>query len=100
MPEHVLSLDNINDNIKKMEYAVRGPIPVRAVELIAELKAGVTKPFEEVIRANIGDCHMMGERPITYIRQVLSACLNPAAAYEDPNLPEDVKERVRLLLSY
>src|SRR5699024_6083382 len=76
------------------------PIPTRAVELIRELKAGVKKPFNEVIRANIGDCHMMGEKPNTFIRQVLSSCLNPDAAYADPNLPEDVKERVRLLLSY
>ncbi|KAI2800116.1 glycerol-3-phosphate O-acyltransferase 2 [Blomia tropicalis] len=83
-----------------MEYAVRGPIPARAVELIGELKSGAKKPFNEVIRANIGDCHMMGERPNTFIRQVLSGCLNPEAAYNDPNLADDVKERIRLLLSY
>lgn len=94
----VLSLSNINENIVKMEYAVRGPIPARAVELIRELKEGAKKPFDEVIRANIGDCHMMGEKGITFIRQVLSACLHPEAAYSDPSLPEDVKERVRLLL--
>ncbi|XP_017493625.1 PREDICTED: alanine aminotransferase 2-like [Rhagoletis zephyria] len=94
----VLSLSNINENIVKMEYAVRGPIPARAVELIRELKAGAQLPFTEVIRANIGDCHMMGEKGITFIRQVLSACLHPEAALNDPSLPEDVKERVRTLL--
>lgn len=98
--QNVLNVGNINENILKMEYAVRGPIPARAVELINELKSGVKKPFDEVIRANIGDCHMMGERPNTFIRQVLSACLNPNLAYLDPSLPEDVKDRVRLLLSY
>lgn len=31
---------------------------------------GVSKPFNEVIKANIGDCHAMGQVPITFIRQV------------------------------
>jgi len=31
---------------------------------------GVKKPFEEVIKANIGDAHAMGQRPITFFRQV------------------------------
>ena len=28
------------------------------------------KPFNEVIRANIGDCHATGQKPNTFIRQV------------------------------
>ena len=28
------------------------------------------KPFDQVIRANIGDCHAMGQPPITFLRQV------------------------------
>jgi len=31
---------------------------------------GVEKPFKEVLKANIGDCHAMGQKPITFIRQV------------------------------
>lgn len=31
---------------------------------------GAKKPFKEVIRANIGDCHAMGQEPITFLRQV------------------------------
>lgn len=34
---------------------------------------GVKQPFAEVIRANIGDAHAMGQQPITFLRQV-SAC--------------------------
>lgn len=99
-PDHVLKLGTINPNLVKMEYAVRGPIPIRAVELIQELKNNVPKPFDEVIRANIGDCHLMGETPITFIRQVLSSSLSPKSAMNDSNIPSDVKERVKLLLSY
>lgn len=31
---------------------------------------GIKKPFTEVIKANIGDAHAMGQRPITFLRQV------------------------------
>ena len=31
---------------------------------------GVEKPFSSVIKANIGDAHAMGNKPITFIRQV------------------------------
>ena len=33
----VLTLDTLNPNIKKMEYAVRGPIVARAAEIEQEL---------------------------------------------------------------
>jgi hypothetical protein len=35
---------------------------------------GTKKPFTEVIKANIGDCHAMGQTPITFIRQVRIMC--------------------------
>lgn len=34
----VLTLDTMNPNVKKVEYAVRGPIVQRAVQLEKELK--------------------------------------------------------------
>lgn len=36
---------------------------------------GVKKPFTEVIRANIGDAHAMGQKPITFLRQVRPLCI-------------------------
>ena len=35
--DRVLSVDNINPNIKTMEYAVRGPLVIRAGEIEKEL---------------------------------------------------------------
>lgn len=34
----VLTLDNMNPNVRRVEYAVRGPIVQRAVQLEKELK--------------------------------------------------------------
>ncbi|XP_015786109.1 alanine aminotransferase 2 [Tetranychus urticae] len=97
---HVLDLDSVNQNVKKMEYAVRGPLVIRAGEIEKELKAGKNdKPFNGVIRANIGDCHATGQKPLTFIRQVI-ACCTDTTLLDDPKYPKDVKEKVKLLLSY
>lgn len=37
-PERVLTLDTMNPNVKRVEYAVRGPIVQRAAQIEKELK--------------------------------------------------------------
>ncbi|KAL6468244.1 hypothetical protein MHYP_G00239210 [Metynnis hypsauchen] len=93
----VLTVDNMNANVKKVEYAVRGPIVQRAVQIEKELKEGVKKPFNEVIKANIGDAHAMGQQPITFFRQVLALCSYPELL-DDNKFPEDAKNRARRIL--
>jgi len=94
----VLTVDNINPNIKAMEYAVRGPLIIRAHEIEKELLDGAKKPFTEMVYANIGDAHAMGQKPITFIRQVVSAVAFPDLLTMT-HLPEDVKTRARTLLA-
>ncbi|XP_063704820.1 alanine aminotransferase 1 [Culicoides brevitarsis] len=92
-----VTLDNINPSIKVMEYAVRGPLVIRAGQIEKELQEGTKKPFTEVIRANIGDCHAMGQVPLTFIRQVLGL-ITYEPLFKDPNIPTDCKERARAIL--
>ena len=40
------------------------------LKIIKIFPKGVEKPFSSVIKANIGDAHAMGNKPITFIRQV------------------------------
>lgn len=94
-----LTIDNINQNTRNLEYAVRGPIVIRAAELENELRRGIKKPFDKIIKANIGDCQAMNQKPITFIRQVI-ACATDKSLLSSPNIPIDVKQRVRELLSY
>ncbi len=98
--EYLLTLENMNQNVKQLEYAVRGPLVIRANQLEKELSSGAKKPFKEVIRANIGDCHAMGQKPLTFFRQVMAGALNPTQTLSDPNIPEDVKQRIEEILSY
>ncbi|KAM9826992.1 alanine aminotransferase 2-like [Neosynchiropus ocellatus] len=93
----ILTVDNMNPNVRRVEYAVRGPIVHRALQIEKELKEGVKKPFSEVIKANIGDAHAMGQKPITFLRQVLALCTYPELL-EDNKFPDDAKQRARRIL--
>ena len=53
-----------NPNVVDMEYAVRGPIPARAGEL--------KRQGRKIIPCNIGNPQALGQRPISYYREVLS----------------------------
>ncbi|CAB4000353.1 alanine aminotransferase 2-like isoform X2, partial [Paramuricea clavata] len=92
-----LTIGTLNPLVKEVEYAVRGPIVIRAVKLEKELEKGAQKPFSEVLKANIGDCHAMGQQPITFIRQVLAICMDPSLL-DSSQYPQDVKDRVRKVL--
>lgn len=90
--------NNMNQNIKIMEYAVRGPLLVRASEIEKELASGEKKSFSKVIKANLGDCHAMGQTPITFYRQVLSLVSYPQLL-RDQHFPPDTITRAKELLS-
>ncbi|NP_001133370.1 Alanine aminotransferase 2-like [Salmo salar] len=95
--DKVLTIDTMNPTVKNVEYAVRGPIVQRAMQIEKELREGVKKPFTEVIKANIGDAHAMGQQPITFFRQVLALCSYPELLNENM-FPEDAKNRARRIL--
>lgn len=44
---------------------------------------GVKKPFDEVIRANIGDCHAMGQSYIKFLRDVSTNCDSKSSFYQN-----------------
>uniref|UniRef100_A0A1B0FKH6 alanine transaminase n=1 Tax=Glossina morsitans morsitans TaxID=37546 RepID=A0A1B0FKH6_GLOMM len=92
-----LQLNNINPNFVEMEYAVRGPLVVRAGEIEKELKHGANKPFDYVIRANIGDCQAMGQKPNTFLRQLLNLTFCPELL-DCTEYPDDVKDRAEEIL--
>ncbi|XP_068116185.1 alanine aminotransferase 2 isoform X1 [Hyperolius riggenbachi] len=93
----VLTLQSMNPQVRAVEYAVRGPIVTRAGEIERELQRGIKKPFDEVIKANIGDAHAMGQQPITFLRQVVALCTYPDLL-ESPHFPADAKNRASRIL--
>ena len=93
--EAVLGPDGgINSNIVKAEYAVRGQIYVAATKRKAEGK--------KVILTNVGNPHALGQKPITFPRQVL-ACVNYPELLDTSQaaslFPQDVIDRSRAYLA-
>lgn len=92
-PQPTLTLQSMNPNLIAMGHNVQGPLFIRAGEIEREMKMvcgggprdmratgllisfssveqGMKKPFNEVIRANIGDGHAMGQKYIKFLRDV------------------------------
>jgi hypothetical protein len=73
-----LGVDTLNKRVLAAEYAVRGEIVRRAQDISRELKSGShSYPFEKIVYCNIGNPQILGQKPITYFRQVLSLCEYP-----------------------
>ena len=91
----VLTLGNINTNIAAARYDVRGEIYLAAVQRTQEGK--------EVIYTNIGNPHALGQKPVTFTRQVLALLMAPflldKPGVEDM-FPPDAIARARLYLSH
>ncbi|XP_073321379.1 alanine aminotransferase 2 [Pagrus major] len=97
MREKTLTMATLNPQVKAVEYAVRGPIVIKAGDIERGLQEGVKQPFTEVIKANIGDAHAMGQQPITFVRQVVALCCFPELM-DSPAFPDDAKQRAQRIL--
>jgi len=64
-----IQLKDLAKAVLDAEYAVRGPIVVRAQELDRQGK--------DIIYCNIGNPQALKQKPLTFIRQVLSICQYP-----------------------
>ncbi|GBG32445.1 Alanine aminotransferase 1 [Hondaea fermentalgiana] len=74
-----LRLDTMNEHLRKMEYAVRGEVPIAAGKIQKELSQGSKKyPFDKVLLCNIGNPQAVGTPPITFYRQVLALVDSPS----------------------
>jgi aspartate/methionine/tyrosine aminotransferase len=82
---------DLGASVLATEYAVRGPIVARAQEL--------EKQGREIIYCNIGNPQSLGQRPITWLRQILALCEYPALMDLAPGaFPADVVEAARAIL--
>jgi aspartate/methionine/tyrosine aminotransferase len=89
MTVHLADLAKI---VLETEYAVRGPIVARAAEL--------EKLGREIIYCNIGNPQSLGQRPLTWNRQILALCEFPALMELAPGaFPADAVETARAILA-
>jgi len=98
-----IAVSSLNPNLVAAEYAVRGEIVLRAQQIARDLEAGVGGyGFERTVACNIGNPQVLGQKPITFFRQVLALCECPALL-EEPRVtelfPPDAVERARTYLA-
>ncbi|KAF8940952.1 pyridoxal phosphate-dependent transferase [Dissophora ornata] len=104
--EKVLTSSNMNPNVRKAEYAVRGALAIKSEKLKVDLANGVSLPFKRVVGCNIGNPQALNQKPITFFRQVASLVeypdlLNDENAELTSKLyPSDAIARAKLLLKH
>ena len=90
----MITREALNKNLLDAEYAVRGPIVIRAQQLEEQGK--------KIIYCNIGNPQALKQKPLTYIRQTLSLVENPTLLQLPDVLsryPRDIVERARQILA-
>ncbi len=87
-----IRLSDLGKAVLDTEYAVRGPIVARAAEL--------EKQGREIIYCNIGNPQSLGQKPLTWNRQILALCEYPALMDLPPGaFPADVLETAKAILA-
>ncbi|XP_044755801.1 alanine aminotransferase 1-like [Coccinella septempunctata] len=98
LKKKIITIDNIHQGIRNMEVPLRYPILHRAQQLEEEVKRGAEKHFKKVYRANLADSQAMGQKPLTFLRQVLILVTYPGLM-KDSRFASDAKERARIILA-
>jgi aspartate/methionine/tyrosine aminotransferase len=95
----------MSQNLRTMEYAVRGKVVIKADEINAELISNPENnpyPFDHIVYTNIGNPHSVGQKALTWPRQVLSLVDLPEEVGVDHPVaskifPADAIDRARLI---
>jgi aspartate/methionine/tyrosine aminotransferase len=89
----MINIKDVNTNLLEAQYAVRGKIVIRAQELEGKGK--------KIIYCNIGNPQALKQKPLTYIRQVLSLLEYPELMNR-PEIkkiyPADIIKRAKLII--
>ena len=89
----MICLNDLNPHLLTAEYAVRGPIVIRAQQL--------EEQGRKIIYCNIGNPQALKQKPLSYIRQTLSLLEYPELL-EQPAVvklyPKDIVERAKMIL--
>lgn len=98
-----LTEQSMSQNLRTMEYAVRGKVVIKADEINAELKKGSAEyPFEKIVYTNIGNPQSVGQQPLTWPRQVMALVdLPDEVGIDHPTVskmfPADAIERAKMI---
>jgi aspartate/methionine/tyrosine aminotransferase len=98
-----LTEQSMCQNLRQMEYAVRGMVVIKADEINQQLKESPGSfPFDHIVYTNIGNPHSVGQKPLTWPRQVMALVDLPMEGGIDHPIvssmfPADAIERAKLV---
>ena len=81
----------LNPRFAKAVTAVRGKLTMKANQYRQALDRGEGKalPFDRVVECNIGNPQALGQKPVTFVRQVLALLDYPQVRVRE-HVPENV----------
>ncbi|XP_034438142.1 alanine aminotransferase 1-like [Hippoglossus hippoglossus] len=91
------SLQQVNPRVRGMRTSPHAALQSLAARITQEITQGAQRSFKEVIDLTSGDPQRAGMKSISFVRQVLAACLCPHLL-KDTSLPLDVRLRAQSLL--
>jgi len=94
MERAMITIQSLNRNLLQAQYAVRGPIVIRAQQL--------EEQGRKIIYCNIGNPQALKQKPLTYLRQVLSLLEYPELMNHSDavrNYPKDIVEKAKSILA-
>lgn len=96
-----ITIDNINQHIRTADYAVRGEVVLRAIEIDNEMKKGKKFPFDNLLYCNVGNPQAIKQKPITFLREVLCITSWPEVAEKHPEMfhPDALQRAKELLIA-
>ena len=97
-----LTAENMHEHTREAEYAVRGPVANKAIEIQAKLRSPTecgAFSFKNLISCNIGNPQALGQKPITFLRRVAAACTHPPLMDIPGVFPSDVIARAKSYLA-
>lgn len=99
--EKRLTEDTMSQNVRNMEYAVRGQVVIAADAIQHEIEENpASHTYTKVLYTNVGNPHQVGQESLQWPRQVMALCnLPPSKGIDHPVMPQifpaDVIERAR-----
>ncbi|KAG8192657.1 hypothetical protein JTE90_009687 [Oedothorax gibbosus] len=93
----ILRTDTINQSFTRFEFPWPSPLLDRANELREEIRKGKKFPFKEVFYVHSADPQGMGQKPLTFVRKILSLCADPSL-FQNEDYPSDIKQRAATIL--
>ena len=95
-----LTPSTMHADSREAQYAVRGPVALKAQAIQKKLASDPSSvPFKSLISCNIGNPHALGQKPITFMRQVAAACMHPPLMDVPGLFPADVIRRAKAYIA-